>query len=53
MKKNETNVCVVWTVAKEDEERRKKAIMEAGKAQQKEAEARKEEMRREAGLGKN
>lgn len=44
---------VVWTVAKEDEERRKRATMDAAKAAQKEADARREEMRREAGLGKN
>ncbi|KAK3196261.1 Assembly factor cbp4 [Lecanicillium sp. MT-2017a] len=43
----------VWTVAKEDEERRKRATMDAAKAAQKEADARREEMRREAGLGKN
>ncbi|KAF5138213.1 Assembly factor cbp-4 [Metarhizium anisopliae] len=42
---------LVWIVVKEEEERRKKAVLEAAKVQQKEADARREEMRREAGLG--
>ncbi|EFY93092.1 CBP4 domain-containing protein [Metarhizium acridum CQMa 102] len=41
----------IWIVVKEEEERRKKAVLEAAKVQQKEADARREEMRREAGLG--
>lgn len=42
---------IVWVVMKEDEERKKKADLSAVKKQQKEAEARREEMRSEAGLG--
>lgn len=42
----------VWAVIKEDEERRKKAEIEASRLQKQEAVARREEMRREAGLGK-
>jgi hypothetical protein len=42
----------VWAVIKEDEERRKKAELEANRLQKQEAVARREEMRREAGLGK-
>ncbi|EQK98199.1 hypothetical protein G6O67_002047 [Ophiocordyceps sinensis] len=41
----------IWIVVKEEEERRKKAALVAGKAQQREADARREDMRREAGLG--
>ena len=41
----------VWIVVKEEEERRKKAALEAGRVQQREADARRDEMRREAGLG--
>lgn len=40
----------IWVVVKEEEERRKKAVLGAAKVQQKEADARREEMRREAGL---
>ncbi|KAK5998759.1 Assembly factor cbp-4 [Cladobotryum mycophilum] len=40
----------IWIVIKEEEEKRKKAELEASKVQQKEAEARREAMRREAGL---
>ncbi|PHH63552.1 hypothetical protein CDD81_5739 [Ophiocordyceps australis] len=40
----------IWIVVKEDEERRKKAALEATKAQQREADAQRDEMRREAGL---
>ncbi|RDA83438.1 hypothetical protein CP532_4423 [Ophiocordyceps camponoti-leonardi (nom. inval.)] len=36
---------------KEDEQRRKLAALQAGKTQQREADARRDEMRREAGLG--
>ncbi|KAG5935135.1 hypothetical protein E4U53_000502, partial [Claviceps sorghi] len=39
-----------WVVVKEDEEKRKKAIMTAAKVQQMEAETQREQMRREAGL---
>ncbi|UNI24206.1 Assembly factor cbp4 [Purpureocillium takamizusanense] len=41
----------IWIVVKEEEERKKQAALRAGKAQQREAEAQREEMRREAGLG--
>ncbi|KAM4065085.1 CBP4 domain-containing protein [Hirsutella rhossiliensis] len=41
----------IWIVVKEEEERRKKTALETGRAQQREADARREEMRREAGLG--
>lgn len=44
-------VVAVWIVVKEEEERKRKAALRAGKAQQREAEAQREEMRREAGLG--
>lgn len=43
-------VLLVWEVAKEADERRKKAALAAGRAQKAEAEARREEMRREQGL---
>lgn len=43
---------IVWIVVKEEEERRKKAVMSAAKVQRQEADARREEMRREAGLSK-
>ncbi|KAK4081466.1 hypothetical protein Purlil1_11644 [Purpureocillium lilacinum] len=46
-----TPVVAVWIVVKEEEERKRKAALRAGKAQQREAEAQREEMRREAGLG--
>ncbi|KAH7304914.1 hypothetical protein B0I35DRAFT_444425 [Stachybotrys elegans] len=42
----------IWTVIKEEEERRKKAELEAGRQTLKEADARREEMRKEAGLEK-
>lgn len=42
----------VWAVIKEDEERRKKAELEANRLQKQETVARREAMRREAGLGK-
>ncbi|KAK1252634.1 hypothetical protein MKX08_003821 [Trichoderma sp. CBMAI-0020] len=42
----------IWAVIKEDEERKKKAELEASRLQKQEAVARREEMRREAGLGK-
>ncbi|KZZ93280.1 CBP4 domain-containing protein [Moelleriella libera RCEF 2490] len=42
----------IWIVVKEEEERRKKAVMSAAKVQRQEADARREEMRREAGLSK-
>ncbi|GAO14544.1 uncharacterized protein UV8b_04348 [Ustilaginoidea virens] len=41
----------IWIVVKEEEERRKKAVLEAAKAHQREADAQRDEMRREAGLG--
>ncbi|KOS18312.1 Assembly factor cbp-4 [Escovopsis weberi] len=40
----------IWTVVKEEEERKKRADLEAGRLQKSAAEARQEEMRREAGL---
>lgn len=40
----------VWIVAKEEEARTKQRALQAGRVQQKAAEARREEMRREAGL---
>ena len=40
----------IWIVLKEEEERKKKAGLAAGKAMQQEADARREEMRRESGL---
>ncbi|KPM45088.1 hypothetical protein AK830_g1445 [Neonectria ditissima] len=40
----------IWIVVKEEEERRKKAISTAAKESKKETDARREEMRREAGL---
>ncbi|KAI9163362.1 Assembly factor cbp-4 [Paramyrothecium foliicola] len=40
----------IWIVLKEEEERKKKASLAAGKTLQQEADARREEMRREAGL---
>ncbi|KAG5970587.1 hypothetical protein E4U55_001563 [Claviceps digitariae] len=40
----------LWTVMKEDEERRKQALLNAGKVQKMEAETQREQMRREAGL---
>ncbi|KJZ69607.1 Assembly factor cbp-4 [Hirsutella minnesotensis 3608] len=40
----------IWVVVKEEEERRKQALLEQGRTQQRDAEARREEMRREAGL---
>jgi hypothetical protein len=40
----------IWVVLKEEEERKKKAQLSAGKTMQQEADARREEMRREAGL---
>ncbi|RDA93835.1 hypothetical protein CP533_6409 [Ophiocordyceps camponoti-saundersi (nom. inval.)] len=40
----------IWVAMKEDEQRRKLAALEAGKTQQREADARRDEMRREAGL---
>ncbi|PHH80562.1 hypothetical protein CDD82_1667 [Ophiocordyceps australis] len=40
----------IWIVVKEDEERRKKTALEAAKAQQRAADAQRDEMRREAGL---
>lgn len=44
------NTGLVWEVAKEADEKRKKAALAAGRAQRAEAEARREEMRREQGL---
>ncbi|KND87376.1 Assembly factor cbp-4, partial [Tolypocladium ophioglossoides CBS 100239] len=41
----------IWIVVKEEEERRRKAALEAGRVQQREADARRDEIRREAGLG--
>ncbi|RCI14049.1 hypothetical protein L249_8035 [Ophiocordyceps polyrhachis-furcata BCC 54312] len=41
----------IWEAMKEDEQRRKLAALQAGKTQQREADARRDEMRREAGLG--
>ncbi|POR32577.1 Cbp4 [Tolypocladium paradoxum] len=41
----------IWIVVKEEDERRKRAALEAGRVQQREADARRDEMRREAGLG--
>jgi hypothetical protein len=43
-------ISVVWEVAKEADEKRKKAALAVGRAQKAEAEARREEMRREQGL---
>ncbi|KAG5953642.1 hypothetical protein E4U58_000331 [Claviceps cyperi] len=40
----------IWTVMMEEEERQKKAVLGAARAQQREADAQKEQMRREAGL---
>ncbi|KAH7019979.1 hypothetical protein EDB80DRAFT_701998 [Ilyonectria destructans] len=40
----------IWIVVKEEEERRRKAELAAVKASKKETDARREEMRREAGL---
>ncbi|PHH76513.1 hypothetical protein CDD80_1484 [Ophiocordyceps camponoti-rufipedis] len=40
----------IWVVMKEEEQRRKQAALEAGRTQQREADARRDEMRREAGL---
>ncbi|KAK2591903.1 Assembly factor cbp4 [Conoideocrella luteorostrata] len=40
----------IWIVLKEEEERRKKAVFSAAKTQQQEADAQREEMRREVGL---
>ncbi|KAK4068638.1 uncharacterized protein Triagg1_7286 [Trichoderma aggressivum f. europaeum] len=49
----ETNaVKPVWAVIKEEEERKKKADLEAARLQKQEAVAQRDEMRREAGLGK-
>ncbi|PTB70543.1 CBP4-domain-containing protein [Trichoderma citrinoviride] len=42
----------IWAVMKEEEERKKRADLEAGRLQQLEAAARREQMRREAGLEK-
>ncbi|EHK22456.1 uncharacterized protein TRIVIDRAFT_54134 [Trichoderma virens Gv29-8] len=42
----------IWAVIKEEEERKKKADLEAARLQKQEAAARRDEMRREAGLGK-
>jgi hypothetical protein len=41
---------IVWEVAKEADDRRKRAALAAGRTQKAEAEARREEMRREQGL---
>lgn len=41
---------IVWFVVKEEEERRKQAAIDKAKADAKEAEARRDEMRKEAGL---
>ncbi|PFH61763.1 hypothetical protein XA68_16383 [Ophiocordyceps unilateralis] len=41
----------IWIAMKEDEQRRKQAALEAGRTQQREADACRDEMRREAGLG--
>ncbi|KAG5993921.1 hypothetical protein E4U52_001579 [Claviceps spartinae] len=40
----------IWTVMMEEEERQKKAVLSAARAQRKEADAQREQMRREAGL---
>ncbi|KAG6004646.1 assembly factor cbp4 [Claviceps maximensis] len=40
----------IWVVVKEDEEKRKKAVMTAAKVQKMEADTQREQMRREAGL---
>ncbi|KAL7796493.1 hypothetical protein V8C37DRAFT_400250 [Trichoderma ceciliae] len=42
----------IWTVIKEEEERKKKVELEATRLQKQEAAARRDEMRREAGFGK-
>lgn len=41
---------IVWTVMEEEEGNKKKSTLDLAKQQQKEAEARREEMRKEAGL---
>ncbi|KAG6019471.1 hypothetical protein E4U19_007205 [Claviceps sp. Clav32 group G5] len=40
----------IWAVMKEEEERQKKAVLSAAMAQRREADAQREQMRREAGL---
>lgn len=44
---------IVWVVAKEAEEKDRQRAIDAARARDREAEARRQEMRKEAGLGGN
>lgn len=48
-----TDILLVWIVAQEEEEKQRRRAIEAAKTKDKEAEARRQEMRKEAGLDGN